>query len=78
MGTIKKEKEKGAQRKENAEFSNYIHSYRRGDNAIMSVGVLFDRKPVQGSYGGMNNIGGLNDCEICGGEPQKCERNEAA
>ncbi len=38
----------------------------------MSVGVLSDRKPVQGSYGGMN------DCEICGGEPQKCECNEAA
>ena len=45
---------------------------------IMSVGVLCDRKPVQGSYGGMNNIGGLNDCEIYGGEPQKCERNKAA
>ena len=45
---------------------------------IMSVGVLFGRKPVQGSCGGMNNIGGLNECEIYGGEPQKCERNKAA
>ena len=41
---------------------------------IMSVGVLFGRKPVQGSCGGMNNIDGLKECEICGGEPQKCER----
>ena len=35
---------------------------------IMSVGVLFGRKPVQGSCGGMNNIDGLKECEICGGE----------
>lgn len=33
---------------------------------IMSVGVLFGRKPVQGSCGGMNNIDGLKECEICG------------
>ncbi|MBL4729048.1 MAG: (Na+)-NQR maturation NqrM [Gammaproteobacteria bacterium] len=36
---------------------------------IMSVGVLFGRKPVQGSCGGMNNIVGLKECEICAGEP---------
>lgn len=42
---------------------------------IMSVGVLFGRKPVQGSCGGMNNIDGLNECELCGGEPQKCKEN---
>lgn len=40
---------------------------------IMSVGVLFGRKPVQGSCGGLNNIDGMNECEICGGEPNKCE-----
>ena len=40
---------------------------------IMAVGVLFGRKPVQGSCGGMNNIVGLKECEICGGEPAKCE-----
>ncbi len=33
---------------------------------ITSVGVLFGRKPVQGSCGGMNNLGGLKECEICG------------
>jgi hypothetical protein len=40
---------------------------------IMSVGVVFGRKPVQGSCGGMNNVVGLKECEICGGEPKKCE-----
>ncbi len=43
---------------------------------LMSVGVLFGRKPVQGSCGGMNNINGLSDCEICGGEPLKCEQSK--
>ncbi|MEX0963393.1 MAG: (Na+)-NQR maturation NqrM [Pseudohongiellaceae bacterium] len=39
---------------------------------VMSVGVLFGRKPVEGSCGGMNNIDGLKECEICGGKPQAC------
>jgi len=42
--------------------------------AIMSVGVIFGRKPVKGSCGGMTSIEGLNECEICGGQPEKCER----
>ncbi|MBT3529948.1 MAG: (Na+)-NQR maturation NqrM [Gammaproteobacteria bacterium] len=41
---------------------------------IMSVGVLFGRKPVQGSCGGLNNIGGLNECELCGGDLKKCDQ----
>lgn len=41
---------------------------------IMSVGVLFGRKPVQGSCGGLNNIDGMKECEICGADPQKCEK----
>lgn len=40
---------------------------------IMSVGVLMGRKPVQGSCGGLNNIDGLNECEICGGDRNKCD-----
>jgi hypothetical protein len=40
----------------------------------MSVGVLFGRKPVQGSCGGLNNIGGLNECELCGGDLKKCDQ----
>lgn len=39
---------------------------------IMSIGVLFGRKPVQGSCGGLNNIEGMKECEICGADPQKC------
>jgi len=40
---------------------------------IMSVGVLAGRKPVQGSCGGLNNIDGMQDCAICGGDRNKCE-----
>ena len=40
---------------------------------MMSVGVLLGRKPVQGSCGGLNKVQGLGDCEICGGDSNKCE-----
>ena len=39
---------------------------------IMSVGVLMGRKPVQGSCGGINNLTG-GECELCGGDVNKCE-----
>ena len=41
--------------------------------AAMAVGVIFSNKPIQGSCGGLNNIGLDGDCEICGGDPQRCE-----
>jgi len=40
---------------------------------IMSIGVLFGRKPVQGSCGGLNNIEGMSECELCGGDRNKCD-----
>ena len=43
--------------------------------AMMSVGVLFGRKPIQGSCGGIGAA--LNEadyeCEFCGGDADKCE-----
>ncbi|PCJ28750.1 MAG: ApbE family protein [SAR86 cluster bacterium] len=42
---------------------------------LMSVGVLIGRKPIQGSCGGMSAIDGLNECEICGGDSNKCEKS---
>ncbi len=39
---------------------------------IMSVGVLMGRKPVQGSCGGLANVDGIAECELCGGSPSKC------
>lgn len=39
----------------------------------MAVGVIAGRKPLQGSCGGLNKIEGLGECEICGGDRQKCD-----
>lgn len=46
--------------------------------AAMSVGVLFGRKPITGSCGGVGSAvgGGGGSCEICGGNPAKCETTD--
>ena len=41
--------------------------------ALMAVGVLFGRKPIAGSCGGMKALGMGMECEICGGDAAKCE-----
>ena len=37
----------------------------------MSIGVMFGRKPIAGSCGGLKTMGEVGDCEICGGDPAK-------
>jgi hypothetical protein len=41
--------------------------------AIMAVGVMFGRAPIKGSCGGMGAVGIDAACELCGGDPNKCE-----
>ena len=41
--------------------------------ALMAVGVIFGRKPIAGSCGGMKALGMEMECEICGGDPQQCD-----
>ena len=41
--------------------------------AVMAVGVMFGRKPISGSCGGLKALGISADCEICGGDPDRCE-----
>ena len=41
--------------------------------AVMAVGVLFGRKPISGSCGGMKALGLDMECEICGGDLSKCD-----
>lgn len=46
--------------------------------AAMSVGVLLGRKPLKGSCGGVGAALGEKDytCDICGGDPAKCDASE--
>lgn len=44
---------------------------------IMAVGVMRGRKPISGSCGGLANLGIGGACEICGGDPNKCEAEDA-
>ena len=41
--------------------------------AGMSIGIIFNNKPISGSCGGLNPN---HVCSICGGDPQKCENTE--
>ncbi len=39
----------------------------------MAVGVIAGRGPIKGSCGGMGALGIDTACDICGGNPQRCE-----
>lgn len=42
---------------------------------IMAVGVMFGRKPISGSCGGMSAIGMESECDVCGGDKTKCDKD---
>ena len=45
----------------------------------MAIGVLFGREPISGSCGGMQRLGlaGVtSECEICGGNPERCSSSQ--
>lgn len=41
--------------------------------AAMAVGVIFSNKPIKGSCGGMQALGLGGECDICGGDMDKCD-----
>ncbi len=41
--------------------------------AAMAVGVIAGRPPIKGSCGGMGALGIDTACELCGGDPQRCD-----
>lgn len=42
--------------------------------AGMAVGVIFGRKPIKGSCGGMSALGMETECDVCGGDKTRCEK----
>ena len=44
--------------------------------AGMSIGVLMGRKPISGSCGGMSALGMEVACDICGGDKNKCDKEQ--
>lgn len=44
--------------------------------AAMAIGVIFQGKPIKGSCGGIGALGMGAACDICGGDTQKCEKEE--
>lgn len=41
--------------------------------AGMAVGVMAGRGPIKGSCGGMGALGIDTACDICGGDPRRCD-----
>jgi hypothetical protein len=41
--------------------------------AGMAVGVMVGRPPIKGSCGGIGALGIDQSCDICGGDPRRCD-----
>lgn len=41
--------------------------------AGMAIGVMNGREPIKGSCGGVGKLGIDQRCELCGGDPERCE-----
>jgi len=41
--------------------------------AGMAIGVIMGRQPIKGSCGGMGALGIDTTCDLCGGDPQRCD-----
>ena len=41
--------------------------------AGMAVGVMAGRAPISGSCGGVGALGIDQKCDLCGGDPMRCE-----
>ncbi len=46
--------------------------------AAMAVGVIFGRAPIKGTCGGLGAVGIDQECEICGGDPRRCDSSADA
>lgn len=42
----------------------------------MALGAMVQNKPLKGSCGGLNNLGLKENCSICGGNDDACEKEQ--
>lgn len=42
----------------------------------LGIGWLVKGKELQGSCGGLNKLNGMEECQICGRNPESCEMEE--
>ena len=41
--------------------------------AGMAIGVIMGRSPIKGSCGGLGALGVDQACDLCGGDPRRCD-----
>jgi hypothetical protein len=41
--------------------------------AGMAIGVIIGRPPIKGSCGGLGALGVDQACDLCGGDPRRCD-----
>jgi len=41
--------------------------------AGMAIGVIMGRPPIKGSCGGLGALGVDQACDLCGGDPRRCD-----
>jgi len=46
--------------------------------AGMAVGVIMGRPPIKGSCGGLGALGVDQACDLCGGDPRRCDEETRA
>ena len=42
--------------------------------AGMAIGVIMGRPPIKGSCGGLGALGVDQACDLCGGDPRRCDQ----
>lgn len=40
---------------------------------LMAIGLIFRNRPIKGTCASLSDVGLKEDCEICGGDRDKCE-----